>query len=62
MTVTVQTLQEIRWNRPNDRRDGSSSVSWEQTIWHWVYKFTWQRVGLGRVSYLVGWVWLGRWK
>jgi len=28
----------------------------------WVHKFTWQWVVLGRVSYLVGWVGLGRWK
>jgi len=26
----------------------------------WVHKFTWQWVGLGWVSYLVGWVGLGR--
>jgi len=27
-----------------------------------VHNFTWQWVGLGWVSYLVGWVGLGRWK
>ena len=26
----------------------------------WVHKFTWQWVGLGWISYLVGWVGLGR--
>ena len=31
-------------------------------IGSWVHKFTRQWAGLGRVSYLVGWLGLGRWK
>jgi len=36
------------------------SVEYMGWVGYWVHTFTWQWVGLGQVSYLVGWVWLGR--